>query len=208
MFTAWQIILMLLATIQEDTVFGLSVGATQRGYGVVIPSGLLDPVTGDTFELGFKTRSVNFRSSLFTYYTMFKNWQVALPGTFQGSDWYDFNGNGVEDASEKVYVMEDSGDAYVYGVEYEAELELGALSESLTGFSAGGGFAWNYGNDKTTREPIRHTQPFEGKLFLAWERPDLKLKPWVKITASMVDRYDPIASDILLSEVGFRIDLV
>jgi outer membrane receptor protein involved in Fe transport len=181
-------------------------GATQRGYGVVVPSGLLDPVTGDTFEVGLKTRAKHFRSSVFGYYTKFRNWQIIVPGTFEGSDWYDFNQSSVEDAGESVYVTKDSGDAYVYGVELEGELSLEAFSSAMNGWHIGGGFAWNYGKDQNSGDPFRHTQPAEGKLYIKWDKTDIKFKPWVKLAGMFVGAFDRIPPDRLQNDVGYRVD--
>jgi len=181
-------------------------GLTQRGEGVVIPSGLLDPVTGDTFEIGIKAQGGWFRGSGFAYHTRFDDWQTTKPATFQGSDWYDFDGDGRRGSSETVYQTVPAGSARVYGVELEAEADLSRRFSIPKGFSLGAGFAWNRGEITSLGEPLRHTQPAEGRLKILWERPDLPSRPWVRLTTAFVGRFTRIASDRLLDDPGYRSD--
>ena len=94
------------------------------------------------------------------YYTKFHNFQNVVPGTFLGSDWYDFDGDGVRDPDEDVYVIVGNGSAYVYGVELP-DVNLAAIDPCIFGeaWTVSGGFTWNYGQDETNDIPMRHTHP-------------------------------------------------
>lgn len=177
-------------------------GATQHGYGVVVPTGTLPPVIGDTFETGAKVRVRDgFEGSLFLYNTRFRRNQVIVRGTFEGQDWFDFDGDGIRDPNEDVYVNRSTGEAYVYGVELEGTLPLAA------GWKARAGFAWNIGKDLETGEPIRHTQPARFVAGLRWEDADPKGSGgWFEVVADLVGRYDRIPADRLANDVGYRRD--
>jgi len=181
-------------------------GVTQRGVGVVVPSGLLDPVVGDTYEVGLKCRSASWELNAFGYYSRFRNWQTVVPATFAGSDWYDYNGNGVPDTSERVYVTASVGSAWLQGFEVEGVYRFAASREALSGFSVGGGFATNQGRVDELGEPMRYTQPPAGRLFVEWSRSDLKHKPYLRCGAEIVGRYDRIAEEFLLDDPCYRSD--
>ncbi len=181
-------------------------GVTQRGYGVVVPSGLLDPVTGDTWEVGVKQRSASWRLEAFLYHSRFRNWQTTVPSTFAGQDWYDYDGDGVRGGSERVYVTRSVGDAWVEGVELEGAFDLPAAEPLGPGWSVGGGYARNRGRMTTLDEPLRHTQPEQLLLFVEWRRPDLARAPYLRLGATFVDRYDQVSADRLRDDPGYRVD--
>ncbi|MHC4605346.1 MAG: TonB-dependent receptor plug domain-containing protein [Planctomycetota bacterium] len=183
-------------------------GATQHGWGVLVPTGTLSPITGDTYELGTKVRVPDMvEGSAFFYYTSFDNHQVIVPGTFQGSDWFDFNGNTVRDAMEDVYVTQGTGKAYVYGVELEGTLQPHALLEDIPPeLSIRSGFMWNIGVERETDEPLRHTHPARFLLALRWDEPKAERPWWIELYAEAVRHYDRIATDRLINDVGYLDD--
>lgn len=185
--------------------FAPKFGATQAGYGIVVPNELLTPITADQFELGLKHRGRYASADVVGYYTYYRNFQNAVPGTFQGQDWYDWNGNTVQDPGEDVYQNVGNGRAYVYGVELAGSLNLAALDCRCFGesWSVGGSFTWNYGQDQENDVPLRHTQPMSGTAWLRWEPPGARHKPWVELLARFVDRFDRIPPDRLASDVGY-----
>ncbi|MDJ0523257.1 MAG: TonB-dependent receptor [Planctomycetota bacterium] len=179
-------------------------GVSQTGFGVIVPSQLLDPVTADQFEVGVKHRARWFKADVVGYYTKFRNFQNIVRGTFQGQDWFDFDNSGTRDANEDVFVTVGNGEAYVYGVELEGELNLAAISRRLgDAWTVGGGFAWNYGNDQTNDIPIRHTHPAWGRFTLRYEQPRARIQPWAEFTAQFVRRYTRIPPSRLAGDVGY-----
>ena len=183
-------------------------GVTQHGWGVVVPSQLLDPVTADQFEVGVKHQGAHFMAELTAYHTRFGNFQNIVRGTFQGQDWYDFDGDTVRDAGEDVYVTVGNGDAYVEGIEAGAEVDLNAIAPRLVGrgWTLGGTFVWNYGNDETNDIPIRHTQPARGTAKLRFDDPDERRGLWFEAAAEFVRDYDRIPPDRLANDVGYLED--
>ena len=180
-------------------------GATQHGFGIVVPSQLLEPVTADQFEVGLKHRSRYFSADAAAYYTKFRNWQNVIRGTFQGQDWFDYNQDTIRDPGEDVYVTVGNGNAYVYGFELWGEMNLAALSCRTFGehWSLGGGFMWNYGQDETNDIPFRHTHPARGLVRLRYENLDSCRKPWVELAADIVGEYRRIPPSRLANDVGY-----
>ena len=186
--------------------FAPKFGLTQHGYGVVAPHDFLDPIVSHTVEVGGKMRSERFSANCFTYYSSIRDWQTNVPGRYNGSDWYDFNGNTLRDANESIYVTE-TGRANVYGLEIETESRLDLFHDDLPDdwfFKAG--FAWNYGNDYANDEPLRHTQPARLLLAIRWQDRDQERNGWFEFSADCVRQYTRIPSDRLDNDVGYFTD--
>jgi len=182
-------------------------GATQHaGFGILVPTeGFLDPVTGDTYELGVKTQGEGYGGTLTTYYTAFSHFVTTVPGTFMGSTWYDWDNDSIQDSNETVYEYKSMGKAYVYGVELEGSLNLERISTQIgSEWTVTGGFAWNIGKEMETDQPIRHTQPARGILALKWESQEIKSKPWFEICGDFVNKYSRIPADRIANDVGYR----
>lgn len=181
-------------------------GITKHGFGVLVPSGLLDPVIGDSYELVVRHRSEVIESSLAGYYTNFDGFQGIVPGTFQGKSFYDFNGNGALEPDERVFVTVGNGRAIVYGVEWEGRVHPWIWWDALPeGLWLGGGFMWNYGRDLTNREPARHTHPARGLFMVGYEEPDGK-RWYVDLTLDFVRRFTRVSPARLHGDVGYRRD--
>jgi len=183
-------------------------GATQHGFGVVVPSQLLDPVTADQFELGLRYGTPAVRGELVGYHTIFSNFQNLVPGTFEGQDWYDFDGDAVRDPNEDVYVTSGNGDAYVQGVELDVTVDARRVTglRWTEGWSVGGGFAWNYGGDTTNDIPLRHTHPAWGIARLRYDDPCEARGLWFAAEAQFVRHYDRVPPDRLANDAGYYED--
>lgn len=186
--------------------FAPNFGLRQLGYGLLAPNGLLDPILGDTYEVGARISYPAFNGSISTYYTKFRDFQQPVPGSYNGMTSYDFDGSGTIEPDETIYVVASNGEAYVEGVEIELEFDLAYLHKSLTGFSLAGGFMWNKGREKfpgREEEPLRHTHPMRGLIKLRWDDPNPKTGRWLEFVAELVDRYDEVSSARLHSDVGY-----
>ncbi|MCK6481687.1 MAG: TonB-dependent receptor, partial [Planctomycetes bacterium] len=190
-------------------------GLRQLGDGVLIPNGLLDPTTSDNFELGLKSRSKGLRVDLAHYLSLIDNWQGDLRtvDSYNGSTWYDFNGNGVQDANEGYVQQTEGGDAFVKGFEARATWQPHAHVDAIpVNWSLDGSFAWNRGRVDGTdqhpeEEPLRHTQPMRLLLGLRWdETADPARGMWFEFRADMVGKYDDIPSDRAASDLAWRED--
>jgi len=186
-----------------------SFGFRQTGQGVIIPNGFLDPVKADMFELSFRARSKFIDADVTGYYTMFSNFQSPTFGEYHGSEYIDFNGNGTFEPDERVYVNTANGDAYVTGIEAEAEFSFGALAQKIEGLSLTVGAMYNYGRQKfpdTDEEPFRHTHPARGIIKLRYEDPKPERKYWIEFVADIVGKFDEVSDERLHSDVGYLED--
>lgn len=167
-------------------------GVVQLGSGIQVPSGQLPPVKADTFEAGVKVRSEKvFKGAAFLYYTSLRDNQILVPGTFNGSAYYDWDGDGINEPGEEVRVWESGGRAYVYGVELEGVLTLHSVWEAVPeSWSLRFGFTWNIGKDEETQLPIRRTQPARFLVDLRWDGRDSGLRPWLEAAIDIVRHYD------------------
>lgn len=180
---------------QYAPVFGIKPHAA---FGIQVPSRLLNPSVGINYELGLKARHDRFRGSWFVYYTDLKDFPVAMPGTFEGKDWYDWNQNGERNPDEDVYIQKNAREAYVYGTEIEGRFQL------YKSWSLFGGFAWNFGEDRTNKEPLRHCQPARGIGGVRWDGP--AGRSWVEFCADIVGKFDRVPSDRIQNDVGYRVN--
>ncbi|MHC5009773.1 MAG: TonB-dependent receptor [Planctomycetota bacterium] len=183
-------------------------GVTEHGFGIIVPSQLLDPVTADQYEVGYRHRSDYVQGDAAVYYTRFRNFQNVVRGSFQGQDWFDFDGDGVRDPSEDVFVTTGNGKAYVYGVELGATVNLALASRRLFGecWTVGGGFMWNYGRDQTNDIPLRHTHPARGFFTLRFDGPDPRQGIFAELSGEFVRHYDRIPPSRLAGDVGYLDD--
>jgi outer membrane receptor for ferrienterochelin and colicin len=181
-------------------------GFRQLGNGVLIPNQLLDPVTSDNFEAGVRTRHRTWNAELMGYYTDISDWQALRPDTYNGRDWYDFNGNGKRDDNEDVISQQAVEGAYVYGVELRSTLFISELVwGNPFGWSLWGSFAWNYGK-VSDGEYFRHTMPARGLIGLRWDDEDRKRAAYVELIAEVVGKYDRIPSDRKEKDLAYRRD--
>ncbi|MEN8148663.1 MAG: TonB-dependent receptor [Planctomycetota bacterium] len=181
-------------------------GFRQLGNGVLVPNQLLDPVTSDNFELGFRTRYPSFDFEAVGYVTDINDWQALRPDTYDGSDWYDYNGNGVRDDNEDVISQQAVEGAYVYGFELRTAVYLSQiLAGDPYGWSAWGSFAVNYGK-VSDGEYFRHTMPPRALLGLRWDDPDRKRAGYVELITEIVGKYDRIPSDRVEKDLAYRRD--
>jgi len=157
-------------------------------------------VTADNYEVTIKHRSETWETNLAGYYVDFQGFQESKPGSFQGQDYYDYNGNGTFEPDERVYVITGDADAYVYGIEWDAIVRPGFLPQ---GSYVSGGFMWNYGQDTTADEPLRHTHPPRGLFSIGYEEP-FEQKWYWDLTAEFVGKYTRIPPARLQGDVGYR----
>ncbi len=192
-------------------------GVTRTDFGILVPESFQEPAVSDTYEAGARFRGEVFRGSCFLWYSSIRNWQALAPGTYNGRSWFDFNGNGTRDPGEQVF-RTATGKAYVYGLEMEGSLDLGALAEGskwsfLEGWSLQGGFAWDYGRDLAAKkglggksEPMLKTQPAMGVVKFKWEDRDPRRKGWFEFRVRMVRAYTKIPSGEWDDGVGYLKD--
>ncbi|MCA8914172.1 MAG: TonB-dependent receptor [Planctomycetes bacterium] len=137
-------------------------------FGVSAPSPDLDPEESITYEIGVKSRFDRFNGELLVYYTDLTNIIDSRPGFFGGSDFIDLNGNGTKDSDEQVYVKDNVGRAYIFGIEAAANWEF-VRSDSLGSFYVGGHGSFTRGYDLTGEDNLRFIPPVNGLASVRWE---------------------------------------
>ncbi|MFH1892585.1 MAG: TonB-dependent receptor [Candidatus Zixiibacteriota bacterium] len=180
---------------QYAPVFGIK----QHSYGVQVPSGLIESAYSVNYEVGTKYRHPRLQGNLSIYYSNLNNFPVVLPSTYNGKDWFDWDNSGAREIGEDVFKTINALEAYVYGVEIEGQFQFGS------GWSVTGGFNWNYGEDESNDEPLRHTIPAWGTIKLAWLEPDNE-RLWVELSMESARSFDRIPSDRVERDPGYRID--
>lgn len=180
---------------QYAPVFGIK----QHAYGIQVPSGLLNPASSMNYEAGIKLGGTALTGNAAVYYSDLRDFPVVVRTTFEGRDWYDWDGSGSRDPGEDTYVTENSAEAYVWGVEIEGDYQIGS------GWSVSGGFAYSYGRDETRDEPLRHTIPAWGTLKLGWLEPKHN-RLWMELSAEGATSFDRIPSDRIYRDPGYRVD--
>jgi outer membrane receptor protein involved in Fe transport len=184
-------------------------GLRQTGYGILAPTdGLLDPITGDQFEIGTRVRRDGWGASFAAYYTDFDNFQQPVPGTYLGNASLDLDGSGTIDPDESIFVVEDKSDGYVTGIEAQLSVDLSGVYDALEGWTWTGGTMWNYGNVDTSsgEEPLRHTHPLRFLTSLRWDDPHSERHRWFEVVADLVDKYTKISDGRLNGDVGYLKD--
>lgn len=186
--------------------FPPSFGFRQTAQGVLVPNGLLDPVTADLFEISPRLKTRMLDVNLVGYYTQFHNFQQPIHGEYNGDTAIDYNNSRTIEPDEHVYLNTANGDAYVAGVELELGLHIGALIKTLEGLHLIGGMMYNYGRMKFPGKEemwLRHTHPLRGLIKIRYTDPVPVPRWWVEFVADIVDRYDRIDEDRLNSDVGY-----
>jgi hemoglobin/transferrin/lactoferrin receptor protein len=169
-----------------------------RAYRV--PNPFLDPVIADQFEIGVKESGDGYEAELATYYTLIRNQQREEFTTFQGSDFLDEYGNGVQDPGELPFIeITAGGKATLKGIEFSAKTELDAVTEWFgfgdvvgPGWSLRGGFAWEIGYDRGIDEPMQFVHPAFGVAAVRYDVPSVEHPSWVELAGTFVRRFDRV----------------
>ncbi|MHC5077916.1 MAG: TonB-dependent receptor [Planctomycetota bacterium] len=128
-----------------------------RSNEIETPSPDLDPETFISFEIGAKADRKPVRAQAAFYYTLIQNGIVRYP-------------TGLMIGTEYEVTKANVGDGFVYGIELQAEMDLGS------GFRTRGGFSWMEGMQDTydvnrvlVRDWMSRVAPMMGRLKLRWE---------------------------------------
>jgi hemoglobin/transferrin/lactoferrin receptor protein len=127
------------------------------GY-TVIPNANLQPETSDGFEIGVRTNSPNFSSSISGYYNRYDNFIDTVPtgiAVIQGRNFNQFQSQNV-------------GGAEIMGVEAKGEYWFNNRSD---GFSLLGSVAFSQGSNQQTNQPLNSIDPLKGVLGLRYRAP-------------------------------------
>ncbi|MEW6744476.1 MAG: TonB-dependent receptor [Planctomycetota bacterium] len=173
-----------------------------HGNAYRIPNAFLDPIIADQFELGAKGTGEGYEATVAGYYTVIDNQQREVPTTYNGSDFYDRDGDGIQEPEneEFPYVeVASGGKATLKGVEFTTQAQLDTVGEWFgirdavgPGWSVRGGFAWEIGKDRETDQPLEFTHPAVGVAAVRYELTEVEHPAWVELVGTFVRRYDRI----------------
>jgi outer membrane receptor protein involved in Fe transport len=186
-------------------------GFRQLGNGVLIPNELLDPVTADNYEVGFRTKYPAVRAEGFAYFSDVDDWQDIRPDTSPlgeppDFDWFDFNDNGVRDPNEDVVSVQNARGAYITGFELSGTVYPNEIcGEIPPNYSLNGGLAYSYGRTNDG-DWFRHTMPLRGLMGLRWDDLDPRRKAYFELQVEMVDRYSRIPEGRVDGDLGWKRD--
>ncbi len=181
-------------------------GFSQTGQGVLIPNGLLDPAMADMFDISPRFQTGVVDADISVYYTAFNNFQQPTYGSYNGSEYYDFNNNGTFEPDERVLVNTANGNAYLYGLEAEFSVNLGRFINQLNGFYLSGGAMYNYGRMQFPEQeetPLRHTHPPRFLTKIRYQNVNPTRALWVELIADFVGKFGEVEQSRLMSDPGF-----
>ncbi|WP_145064933.1 TonB-dependent receptor [Engelhardtia mirabilis] len=185
----------------------------QFTFGFNVPATNLEPESSWTYELGVRTEDEDYSAAATGFYTEVDNAIVSAPGTFDGSTFVDVDGSGFEDPGEAVYVKGNSdGTVRATGVEVEARRWLprdwsrAVVDEGE--FSCYGNFAWIYGEDSGSGEPLDRAYPANGLVGLRLDetREASESRWWLEAELWLVRKFDRIPSNRKTSDPAFFVD--
>jgi hemoglobin/transferrin/lactoferrin receptor protein len=115
-----------------------------------VPAYKLLPENAYNYEIGYKLRTAKVNLTVAAYYMQLKHLitRVRVPGqTINGYN---------------VYKKENTDDAFIKGMEVDAEIEL------AKGLKLQTGWAYAYGHSTTRNEPLRRIPPMNGRVRLTY----------------------------------------
>lgn len=179
----------------SDTV---SSGAFTLGYNV--PSPGVGPERVVSAEGGLRVAHERVTASATYYYTWLYDLMDGQPGTFQGKDYIDLNGNGMRDDGEDIYSKQNVGRAHIQGVELAASWNP---SEQWTLFGNG---SWITGADDTNDGPLDRAFPTKGTLGARWSKP--QQLAWLEGSVTGVAPFDAsrVPADRISRDSAYKID--
>ncbi len=190
-------------------------GFSQIGPGILAPSpDLPDPVISYSAEIGLKADSGKLSGEMVGYYTRFNGMLVDERGTFQGQDWFDWDGDGIRDPNEDLFVRKSEGKAWVTGFEVESVYRFDGDLKSLgwagngwwDGLSLRSGFMWNYGKDHNfSNDNLRHAHPARAVVALRWDEPELE-RFWGEVSVDAVRFFHRVPDSRLQNDPGYKED--
>lgn len=125
-----------------------------------LPNPQLRPERSDTLELGLRARGHAWHTHLSSYYTKFEDFiesRVNLgPDPVTGMT---------------LFQSRNLERAYMYGIELSTQLDAGALTPGLQGWTLALKAAWARGEDRVNDEPLSSIEPLKANLMIEYEAP-------------------------------------
>lgn len=190
-------------------------GFAQVGAGILAPSTEMpDPVISYSIEGGLKADVEKLAAEAVVYHTRFEGFLQDVRGTYQGQDWYDWNGDTIRDPNEDMYVRHAGSRAWVTGLELDATWRFDGDLRTLgwagdgwwDGLSLRGSFAWNYGKDEAfSNDNLRHVHPARALFALRWDEPGTR-RFWGEVAVEAVRGFYRVPTERLNGDPGYKQD--
>ncbi len=135
----------------------VNIGFTNAMFGyTAIANPDLRPETSRGVEMGIRHVGSVLETSLTAYHNRYDDFIESM--RFIG-----LNADGL-----MVYQSQNIAEARIYGVEMQADLDLGGLSDAWTGWRIRGATAWSRGDDRTADVPLDSVDPLTATLGVAY----------------------------------------
>lgn len=171
-------------------------------YGVGVPTvETLKPEKSMNYEIGVRVKHRKLQASLAAYYMRITDLISSVKGTYQGKDWYDWDGDGERDPDETVFVKKNVGEAKIYGTEITVQYPI---TDSLSALAS---LSWMDGWNITKDEPLGRATPTNGTLRLLYVEPRNR-RFWAEFSTRIVSRFDSskVPKDRLERDPAFKVN--
>ncbi len=136
----------------------VNIGFTNVQFGyTAIANPDLKPETSDGLELGLRHSGEAVYASLSAYYNRYEDFIESMRAVSMPPQ-----------TPLVVYQSQNIAQARIYGLELKGGVDLGALSESMAGWSVRGAAAWSRGDDRTDDVPLDSVDPLTATLGVAY----------------------------------------
>jgi hemoglobin/transferrin/lactoferrin receptor protein len=144
-----------------------------------LPNPDLRPETSDGFELGLRTSSAAWRSTVSAHYTRFEDFIESRVNL------------GVDPASGvTLFQSRNLEAARIYGLELISRLDVGGLQSALAGWSVSLSAAWTRGDNTVTSQPLNSVEPLKATLMIDY---DAAARWGARLAATAVAAKDRVA---------------
>jgi hemoglobin/transferrin/lactoferrin receptor protein len=135
----------------------VNIGFTNLAFGyTAIPNPDLKPETSDGVELGVRYRGPALQWSLAGYDNRYRDFIESLRFV------------GLREDGVQIFQSQNVARARIYGIEWQGELDIGALSGHGRGWSLRGAAAYSRGEDRDSGTPLDSLDPLRASLGIAY----------------------------------------
>lgn len=157
----------------------VNIGFTNLLFGyTAIANPDLKPETSDGVELGIRFSGDALYLEMSGYYNRYEDFIESQRLV------------GINEQGLMVFQSQNVAEAEIYGADARAGMDLGALSEAMTGWSLRGSASWSKGKDRNTHAPLSSIDPLRATLGVGYER-----DAWgLELVGRFAGRHDEVAT--------------
>jgi hemoglobin/transferrin/lactoferrin receptor protein len=159
------------------------------GRKLVIPNKELKPERTRTLDLGFRLDRRKIHLEMGGYYTRITQLLIDAPGSYNGSDSFDFEGQ-----RTPIFQMDNSALGYITGGYVAAKIQI------IEGLFVDANYNSTFGRYKSGENafwtPIDHIAPDHGRLGLRWSSKEWQCEAFMLFNGRKIKReYSPSGED-------------